>query len=88
MLLPVMHASMNGGDMDVTHTQTAPYELRRSTRRVGTVATAIGSVLAEIVAAGVRGDDFARAFSTSPGAQFAVLPASSKQRLLDRGFRH
>jgi hypothetical protein len=87
MLVLVMHASVNGGDMEGTHTQPAPYELRPATHRVRGIAAAIGSVLAEAVAAGIRGDDFDRAFSSSPDAQFAVLPTSSKQRLLDRGFR-
>lgn len=87
MLVLFMHASVNGGDMEATHTQPVPYELQPSTRRVRGLAAAIGSVLAEVVAAGIRGDDFNRAFSISPDARFTVLPASSKQRLLDRGFR-
>jgi hypothetical protein len=87
MLVLVMHAPMNGGDMEATHTQPVPYELRPSMHRVRGLAAAIGSVLAEVVAAGIRGDDFSRAFSSSPDAQFTALPASSKQRLLDRGFR-
>ena len=73
--------------MEATHTQPAPYELKPSTRRVRGLASAIGSVLVDVVAAGIRGDDFDRAFSSSPDAQFMVLPASSKQRLLDRGCR-
>ena len=87
MLVLVMHASVNGGDMEATHTQPAPYELHPSTRWVRSLVVAIGSVLVEVVAACIRGDDFNRAFSSSPGAQFSALPAGSKQRLLDRGFR-
>jgi len=44
-------------------------------------------LLGRVLADGVKGDEFNRAFTTSPGAQFAALPRSEQNRLLDRGFR-
>ena len=67
--------------MEATYTDTASYE--RDLRPVGVARLSEDAVavLAEIAVAGVRGDDFDRTFSSAPGAQFAALPASSKQRL-------
>ena len=45
------------------------------------------SAVVEVLADGVRGRDFEQAFPSAPGAQFAALPDSSKQRLLNRGVR-
>lgn len=73
--------------MDAILTPTA---LAGSTPRstgLGRLLRSARSVVAEVLADGIRGDDFERAFTTAPGAQFAALPNSSKQRLLDRGFR-
>jgi hypothetical protein len=44
-------------------------------------------MLGRVFAEGVRGDDFNRAFTSAPGAQFRALPRSQQNRLLDRGFR-
>ena len=55
-----------------------------------TIRTAFASLVSfvvEVLVQGARGHDFERTFSSTPGAQFAALPNSSKQRLLGRGFR-
>lgn len=67
---------------------TAPLAQRRHT--AGTVRTAVaslGSFVTQVLMQGVRGHDFERAFTSAPGAQFAALPAGSKQQMLNRGLR-
>ena len=67
---------------------TAPFAQRRpATGTVRNAVAALGSLVVEVLKDSVRGDDFERAFSSARGAQFAALPDSSKQRLLDRGYR-
>jgi hypothetical protein len=56
---------------------TTPWEVTKTAFRV------VGRVLVE----GARADDFNRAFTSPPGAQFGALPRSQQNRLLDRGFR-
>ena len=73
--------------MEATLTPTA---LAGSTPRstgLGRLVKSAWSVVVEVLKQGIRGDDFERAFTSAPGAQFAALPNSSKQRLLDRGYR-
>lgn len=73
--------------MEATYT---PVALAGSTPRsngFGRLVRATCSVVFEVITDGVRGHDFESAFTSAPGAQFAALPDSSKQRLLDRGFR-
>jgi len=73
--------------MEATYT---PISLAGSTRRsigLARLVRATCSAVAEVLADGVRGHDFERAFTSAPGAQFAALPDSSKQRLLNRGVR-
>ena len=56
----------------------------------GTARSAVaslGSFLVEVLKDGVKGDDFTRSFTSAPGAQFAALPAGSRQQLLNRGLR-
>lgn len=65
-----------------------PLAQRRSAATA--IRTALGSLASfagDVLVASARGDDFERTFSSAPGAQFAALPSSSRQRLLDRGFR-
>lgn len=67
---------------------TAPLARPRTTTgRIGKALAAVGSVVVELIVESARGEDFQRRFTNAPGAQFAALPESSKQRLLDRGFR-
>lgn len=73
--------------MEATYTPLALEGATRRTTGLGRFARTVVSVVAEVLADGVRGNDFARAFTSAPGAQFAALPDSAKQRLLDRGFR-
>jgi hypothetical protein len=83
----VMKNSRNGGTMEATYT---PIAFAGSTPRstgLGRLVRAMCSVVAEVLADGVRGHDFDRAFTSAPGAQFAALPGNSKQRLLNRGLR-
>jgi len=82
-----MKSSPNGGTMEATYT---PIALAGSTRRrpgLGRLVRAMCSVVAEVLADGVRGHDFEQAFTSAPGAHFAALPDGSKQRLLNQGFR-
>jgi hypothetical protein len=44
-------------------------------------------MLGRVLAESAKGDDFNRAFTTSPSAQFTALPQGQQNRLLDRGFR-
>lgn len=44
-------------------------------------------LLGRVLAEGVKGDDFNRAFTTPPGAQFGALPRNQQNGFLDRGFR-
>jgi hypothetical protein len=44
-------------------------------------------MLGRVFAESAKGDDFNRAFTTSPGAQLSALPQGQQNRLLDRGFR-
>ena len=72
--------------MDATY--TAPFASRRTaTGSARTTIASLASLVFEVLMQGVRGDDFERAFTSAPGAQFAALPDGSKQRLLDRGYR-
>lgn len=67
---------------------TAPLARRRSNgTTVRTALVSLASLVVEALKEGARGEDFQRAFASAPGAQFAALPNSSKERLLDRGFR-
>ena len=67
---------------------TAPLAQRRSpATTIRTALASLASFIGEVLVSGARGDDFARSFSSVTGAQFAALPSSSKQRLLDRGYR-
>ncbi len=67
---------------------TAPIARPRTTEsRIRKTVAALCSFVVEVLKTSARGDDFERTFSSAPGAQFAALPTSSKQRLLDRGFR-
>ena len=72
--------------METTYATT--FTQRRSlATAIRTAFASLGSFVVEVLVEGARGDDFERTFSSTPGAQFAALPNSSKQRLLDRGFR-
>ena len=72
--------------MDATY--TAPLATRRPTQTgFRTAAASLGSFLLEVLKDGIRGHDFTQAFTSAPGAQFAALPESSKQRMLSRGVR-
>lgn len=73
--------------MEATYTPTVFAGSGRGSARVWSIVKTAPAVVAEVLADGVRGHDFERAFTSTPGAQFAALPASSKQRLLDRGLR-
>lgn len=67
---------------------TAPLATRRpAATGLRAAVAALGSVLLEVARDGIKGDDFTRTVTSAPGAQFAALPAGSKQRMLDRGFR-
>lgn len=67
---------------------TAPIALPRPTEnRIRKTVAALCSIVVELAVEGARGEDFERTFSSAPGAQFAALPNSSKQRHLDRGVR-
>jgi len=67
---------------------TAPLAARRpAATGFRTAVASLASLLAEVVKDGIKGDDFARTFTSAPEAQFAALPGSSKQRMLNRGFR-
>lgn len=67
---------------------TAPLATRRpAASGFRTAVASIGSLLVEVLKDGIEGGDFTRTFASAPGAQFAALPASSKQGMLDRGVR-
>lgn len=67
---------------------TTPLARRRSSAAtIRTGLASLASFVGEVLVTAARGDDFERTFSSAPGAQFAALPSSSKQRHLDRGFR-
>jgi len=73
--------------METTHIPgqfvDAPISGARQWEATKSAVRMLGRVLAE----SVKGDDFNRAFTTSPGAQFAALPQGQQSRLLDRGLR-
>lgn len=72
--------------MDATY--AVPSTTRRSVAvAVRNAAASFCSLVAEVLLEGIRGDDLERTFSCAPGAQFALLPSVSQQRLLDRGYR-
>ncbi|HEX4745685.1 MAG TPA: hypothetical protein VFU99_02280 [Gaiellaceae bacterium] len=58
-----------------------------SATTIRTALASLASIVGDVLVTGARGDDLERVFSSAPGAQFGALPSSSKQRLLDRGFR-
>ena len=60
---------------------------RPAATAIRTALAALASFIGEVLVTSARGDDFDRSFSSAPGAQFAALPNSSKQRLLARGIR-
>lgn len=64
----------------LTQRRSAPTTIR-------TAFASLASFVGEVLVASARGEHFERTFSSAPGAQFAALPSSSKQRLLDQGFR-
>ena len=67
---------------------TASLAQRRSpASTIRTALASLASFVGELLVASARGDDFERAFSSDPGAQFAALSNGSKQQLLNRGFR-
>lgn len=72
--------------MDATY--TAPLAQRRPVAAsIRPTAVSLGMFLVEVLKDGVRGHDFERAFTSGSGAQFAALPESSKQQMLNRGLR-
>jgi hypothetical protein len=83
-----MTNSTNGGDMEATYTSTALAGStgQRDSKLVQRLR-ATGAVVADVLAGGIRGDDFSRSFTTQRGAAFAALPANEQNRQLDRGFR-
>jgi hypothetical protein len=81
-----MKQTTNGGTMDAIY--TAPLAARRpAATGFRTAVASLASLLVEVVKGGVEGHEFERAFTSAAGAQFAALPAGSKQRTLNRGFR-
>jgi hypothetical protein len=62
-------------------------EVPVSNARPWEAAKAAFRVLGRVLIESARGDDFDRAFTSSPGAQFAALAQTQQDRLLDRGFR-
>jgi hypothetical protein len=86
MLVPVMQKAGNGGTMDAIYT-TSLARRRSSAIMIRTALASLASLVGEVLVTGARGADFERTFSSAPGAQFAALPSSSKQQLLNRGFR-
>ena len=71
--------------MDAIYTAPVARQLPSATG-IRTAVAALGSFIVVLLAEGVRGEDFERAFASAPGAQFAALPESSKQRALNGGF--
>lgn len=55
--------------------------------KLGQLFRSVCSVATEVLAGGIRGEDFSRSFATQHGAAFAALPASEQNRQLERGFR-
>jgi hypothetical protein len=82
-----MKESPNGGTMDAMYLTGQFIEAPVSRVRPWEATKAALRVFGQALAESVKGDDFNRAFATSSGAQFAALPASQQNRLLDRGFR-
>ena len=67
---------------------TTPLAQRRSAATtIRTTLASLASFVGDVLVASARGADFERTFSNAPGAQFAALPSSSQQRLLDGGVR-
>lgn len=63
--------------VEVPASSAAPWQATKTALR------AIVRVLGE----SATGDDFNRAFTSLPDAQFGALPRGQQNRLLDRGFR-
>lgn len=72
--------------MDAIYT-TSLDRPRLTQRRIRRSLATLGSFVVELIAEGVRGDTFERTFTSAPGAEFSALPADSKQRHLDSGYR-
>jgi hypothetical protein len=73
--------------MEATNTTTALAGSMRQNSKLPQLVRAACSAVAGVLADGIRGEDFSRSFSTSPGADFAALPTHQQNRLLDRGYR-
>jgi len=73
--------------MEATYTHGTFVEAPVSSVRPWEATKAAVRVLGRVLAEGVKGEDFNRAFTTSSDAQFAMLPRSQQNHLLDRGFR-
>ena len=73
--------------MEATITDTARAEARRTRRTPWALLRSWGSALAGALAEGARDESLDRLFTTSTAAQFAALPRSQQDRVLDRGVR-
>jgi hypothetical protein len=73
--------------MEATYTAAHVVDTPLAGARYWEAAKAAVRVLGRTLADSARGERFDRAFTTSPDAQFAALPTSQQNRLLDRGYR-
>jgi hypothetical protein len=72
--------------MDATY--ATPLVQRRSAAiSLGAAFASLGPFVFDVLKAAACGDDFERASSSPPGAEFAALSRGSRQRHLNRGFR-
>lgn len=73
--------------MEATYIHVQVVEIPVSNVRPWEATKAAVRMLGRVLAESAKGDDFNRAFATSPSAQFTALPQGQQNRLLDRGFR-
>jgi hypothetical protein len=82
-----MNESRNGGTVKAMHIPAQLDETTASSTAPWQATKAALRALCRLLLESARGEDFNRAFSGTPGAQFGALPKDQQNRLLNRGFR-